>query len=90
MALIRETYLAQDLEGKLLLSMLNLTHHLLHQNTTITNSFLAQLVEQNAISTRKTYHNKSLNSSFCNVLYTSKAKVKSEDFQNFDVNQDVL
>lgn len=53
MALIRETYLAQDLEGKLLLSMLNMTHHLLHQNTTIINSFCAQLVEQNAISTKK-------------------------------------
>lgn len=38
--LLRETYLAQDLEGKLLLSMLNMTHHLLHQNTTIINSFL--------------------------------------------------
>lgn len=38
---------------------------------------------------RKTYHNKSLNSSFFNVLYTSKAKAKSEGFQDFDVNQDV-
>lgn len=37
---------------------------------------------------RKTYDNISLNSSFFNVLYTSKAKAKSEGFQDFDVNQD--